>query len=144
MGLITDILVQVKGGKEASVYRCAAHPSTGHEFLAAKVYRPRMFRNLRNDKMYRQGRAMLDESGKELRPHDKRAMRAIDAKSSYGALLEHTSWLMYEYTTLQQLYKAGVSVPEPIGAGENAILMTSRRWSTVRPMKRQSSSCAVT
>src|SRR6478609_5718394 len=27
--LITDVLGQVKGGKEASVYRCAEHPTTG-------------------------------------------------------------------------------------------------------------------
>src|SRR5690349_20857502 len=45
--LITDVQAQVKGGKEASVYRCAADSSTGAEMLAAKVYRPRMFRNLR-------------------------------------------------------------------------------------------------
>jgi hypothetical protein len=28
-GLITDVLALVKGGKEASVYRCQAHPATG-------------------------------------------------------------------------------------------------------------------
>src|SRR3954470_15475281 len=42
---IVDVLAQVKGGKEASVYRCAADPSIGVELLAAKVYRPRQFRN---------------------------------------------------------------------------------------------------
>ena len=51
--LITDVLGQVKGGKEASVYRCAAEPSTGATMLAAKVYRPRMFRSLKNDAVYR-------------------------------------------------------------------------------------------
>jgi hypothetical protein len=39
--LITDVLASVKGGKEASVYRCAGHETTGQTFLAAKVYRPR-------------------------------------------------------------------------------------------------------
>jgi RIO kinase 1 len=48
---ISDVLTNVKGGKEASVYCCEAHPITGMPLLAAKVYRPRMFRNLRNDKM---------------------------------------------------------------------------------------------
>ena len=54
--IITDILGKVRGGKEATVYCCAAHPSTGFELIAAKVYRPAMFRNLRNDAAYRQGR----------------------------------------------------------------------------------------
>jgi serine/threonine-protein kinase RIO1 len=57
--LITDVLASVKGGKEASVYRCQAGPTLvaeGTSLLAAKVYRPRQFRNLRNDKMYRDGR----------------------------------------------------------------------------------------
>ena len=62
--MITDVVAQVKGGKEASVYRCVAHPSTGAHYLAAKVYRPRMFRNLRNDKMYREGRRILGPDGK--------------------------------------------------------------------------------
>ncbi len=38
---ITDVLHRVKGGKEANVYCCAAHPDTGLELMAAKVYRPR-------------------------------------------------------------------------------------------------------
>ena len=45
--------------KEASVYRCRATSAAGGRMLAAKVYRPRMFRNLRNDKMYRQGKNRL-------------------------------------------------------------------------------------
>lgn len=121
--LITDILALIKGGKEASVYRCKAHPSTGAEFLAAKVYRPRMFRNLRNDKMYRQGRATLTADGKQVKTTDHRIMRAIGKKSSFGVQVAHTSWLMYEHTTLQRLYKLGAAVPQPFAASDNAILM---------------------
>jgi RIO kinase 1 len=62
-GLISDVLGMVKGGKEASVYLCESHPATGLGLLAAKVYRPRMFRNLRNDAMYRQGREILVAGG---------------------------------------------------------------------------------
>src|SRR6478735_1003825 len=36
--LITDVLQEVSSGKEATVYRCAADPSTGVASLAAKVY----------------------------------------------------------------------------------------------------------
>lgn len=123
-GLITDVVAKIKGGKEASVYRCVAHPATGATWLAAKVYRPRMFRNLRNDKMYRQGRPTLAENGRPVKATDTRLMRALGKKSDFGVHVEHTSWLMYEYTTLERLYQAGAAVPRPIAAGQNAILMT--------------------
>ncbi len=122
-GLITDVLGQIKGGKEASVYRCAAHPRTGVALLAAKVYRPRMFRNLRNDKMYREGREFLTAEGRAVKKTDHRLMRAIGKKTAFGQQVQHTSWLMYEYTTLQRLHAAGAAVPKPFAASENAILM---------------------
>lgn len=124
LSYITDVLAIVKGGKEASVYRCEAHPSTGVDLLAAKVYRPRMFRNLRNDAMYRQGREMLQADGKEANPKDRRMQRAVDQKTGYGAMLQHTSWLMYEYKTLERLHALGAAVPKPLVASENAILMS--------------------
>lgn len=124
--LISDVLALVRGGKEASVYRCAATPATGMKLAAAKVYRPRKFRNLRNDKRYRQGRAILKENGKAVKKTDHRLMRAIGKKSSFGEQAAHTSWLMYEYTTLQKLHAAGAAVPKPVAASENAILMGYR------------------
>lgn len=121
--LITDVLASVKGGKEASVYRCQADPSTGEAMLAAKVYRPRQFRNLRNDKMYTQGRTILTDQGRAVKATDQRIMRAIGKKTAFGQQVTHTSWLMYEYVTLGQLHAAGAAVPKPWAAGENAILM---------------------
>ncbi len=120
---ITDVLAMVRGGKEASVYRCAARPAHGIELLAAKVYRPRQFRQLRNDKMYREGRAILREDGKAAKETDHRLMRAIGKKSDFGVQVEHTSWLMYEYNTLNQLHAIGAAVPKPYAVAENAILM---------------------
>lgn len=121
---ITDILALVKGGKEANVYRCEAHPLTGSDLLAAKVYRPRMFRNLRNDRMYRQGRPVLALNGRPVKQSDTRIMRALGKKTAFGVQVAHTSWLMYEYTTLQRLYQAGATVPQPFAASENAVLMS--------------------
>jgi len=121
--LISDIEALVKGGKEANVYRCKAHPATGETWLAAKVYRPRIFRNLRKDHMYRRGRMTLDTNGRPLKPHDKRLNRALDKKSNLGQQLSHTSWLMHEYTTLELLFQAGAAVPQPFAVGANAILM---------------------
>ena len=121
--LITDVMAQVRGGKEANVYRCAGHPSTHAPWLAAKVYRPRKFRNLRNDKMYREGRIILATDGRPAKPEDQRIMRALEKGTAFGQQLTHTSWLMYEHTTLEKLYKAGAAVPKPYGASENGILM---------------------
>lgn len=121
--LITDVLARIKGGKEASVYRCQAHPGTGRSLLAVKVYRPRRFRNLRNDKLYREGRPILTSEGRVVKTTDHRIMRALGKKTEFGANVEHTSWLMYEYTTLQLLADAGGTVPQPLAASENAILM---------------------
>jgi len=123
-GLITDVLSAIKGGKEASVYLCRAHPATGAELLAAKVYRPRMFRNLRNDAMYRHGREILVGSGRLAGRDSGQIERAIRNKSAFGQQAAHTSWLLYEFTALERLYQAGGAVPRPIHTSENAILMS--------------------
>ena len=62
--LITDVVFRVKGGKEANVYACRAHPVTGERLLAATVFRPRRFRAMKNDSLYKQGRTLMDEEGK--------------------------------------------------------------------------------
>ncbi len=120
---ITDVLSQVKGGKEASVYCCAAHESTGAELLAAKVYRPRMFRQLRNDKMYREGRQVIMGDGTTINDSDFREMRAITKGTRFGRQVMHSSWLMHEYKTLETLHTAGADVPKPWAVGDNVILM---------------------
>ena len=118
---ITDVLARAKGGKEANVYCCAGHPDTGLDLVAAKVYRPRMLRNLRNDARYRQSRAILDQFGKEVIDHG--YLHAIEKGTEVGKQLLHTSWLEHEYTTLKILYAAGVGVPRPLASGTNTILM---------------------
>jgi RIO kinase 1 len=123
MGHITDVLARIQGGKEANVYRCQANPKIGIQLAAAKVYRPRMFRNLRNDKLYREGRDYLKPNGKKIKNNDHRLMRAIGKKTRIGAQVEHTSWLMHEFLTLQTLHQAGANVPEPLATSDNAILM---------------------
>jgi len=124
-GLINDILGLVKGGKEASVYRCQADEAAGNSVMAAKVYRPRKFRNLRNDSVYRQGRAILNAYGHDHDfARDQRVIRAVGKKTTFGMQVSHTSWLMHEYTALERLYDAGAAVPKPIASGENSILMS--------------------
>ncbi|HWQ84390.1 MAG TPA: RIO1 family regulatory kinase/ATPase [Anaerolineales bacterium] len=117
-----DILRQVKGGKEASVYQCVAKTAIQAPFLAAKVYRPRRFRNLKKDHLYREGREYLDENGNAIRNHG--MLHAIQKKTAWGKELTHTAWIEYEYRTLQILHQAGADVPVPYTRGNNAILMS--------------------
>lgn len=118
---ISDVLTLVRGGKEASVYQCSGTESTGAAYIAAKVYRPRQLRNLRNDSLYREGRANIDADGHEI--VDGRMNRAMRHRTTYGQELLHTSWLAHEFTTLQTLHAAGADVPTPYANSENAILM---------------------
>lgn len=118
---ITDILRKVKGGKEANVYLCAGDESAPVPLLAAKVYRPRNFRNLRKDHIYREGRANLDEAGNEIRNHG--MLHAMQKKTGYGQDLLHSSWMAYELAAMEKLHAAGADVPAPFGRSSNAILM---------------------
>jgi RIO kinase 1 len=121
--LITDVTRRVKGGKEANVYVCKAHPSTGRDLIAAKLYRPRKFRSLSNTGQYEQGRAILNANGAPIGPRDWRMLKSIAGKSRKGLEAIQTSWLMHEFTLLQTLHWAGADVPEPIKHSEQALLM---------------------
>ena len=122
-GLVDDVLALVKGGKEANVYLCHGAMPAYPELLAVKVYRPRQFRNLRNDATYREGRELVNSLGITIKNRDNREMRAVKNGTSFGAELKHVSWLMHEYITLQRLHRMGAAVPQPIASSENAILM---------------------
>jgi len=118
---ISDVLQRVKGGKEASVYLCRAGTPIRDDFAAAKVYRPRSMRNLKNDHVYREGRINLDEQGRVVR--DDGQQHAMAKRTEYGKNLLHQSWIAYEFTSIQALYAAGADVPEPYTMADNAILM---------------------
>ena len=118
---IDDVLRLVKGGKEATVYLCQASATLDAPLVAGKVYRPTMFRSLKNDYIYREGRQELDEGGHKL--YKDRDLKAIRNRSSYGRQVMHTSWLEHELLTLQKLFAVGADVPKPYTSGHNAILM---------------------
>lgn len=119
--LITDLTRLVKGGKEANVYCCLANPETGVDLIAAKLYRPRMLRHLRNDAMYKEGRLVLDGDGKELRGG--REARALMKKTRFGKHLGFMNWIMHEFAVQRELYADGLDVPLPIAQRGNTILM---------------------
>jgi len=119
--LISDVLRKVKAGKEASLYLCRSGSNIDANLVAAKVYRPRSLRNLKNDSIYRVGRTDLDEDGTAL--FKEADVKAIMKRSNYGEELRHTSWIAYEFKTLEKLYAAGADVPKPYAMLKNSILM---------------------
>ena len=118
---ISDVLRRLKGGKEASVYLCQARAEVDAELVAAKVYRPRSLRNLKNDGIYRTGRTDLDADGNAL--VKEADVGAIIKRTKYGEELRHQSWISYELQTLEMLHAAGADVPRPYTMEKNAILM---------------------
>jgi RIO kinase 1 len=118
---IEDVLRVVKGGKEANVYLCSSGSGVQARYLAAKVYRPRSMRNLKNDHLYREGRENLDSDGNVIT--DDGQMHAMRKRTSYGQELMHTSWLEHEFNTLKLLHAAKADVPAPYASENNALLM---------------------
>jgi len=101
-GLITEVLYVVKSGKEATVYCCQAHPSTGVELLAAKVYRSRNNRGFKNDSIYQEGRLIRDGH----------VRRAVQNKSRFGREAQFGMWIDYEFAALNALYRVGADIPD--------------------------------
>jgi RIO kinase 1 len=120
--LITDVLHEAHSGKEATVYCCSAHPSTGVTYLAAKIYRPRMFRSLRNDAIYRYSRVQRDEQGQAEHGNSRRGSAAT-RKNEKGRAAQVASWIEYEYQTQRLIYEHGGDVPRPFAQVGNAVLM---------------------
>ena len=112
-GLITEVVSLVKSGKEATVYCCRAHPSTGHDFLAAKIYRKMDNRNFKNDAVYWAGVSV----GK------RRERVAFAKKTKAGRAVQAGRWQGREHETLSLLHAAGADVPEVVAAAEGVLLM---------------------
>jgi RIO kinase 1 len=119
--IISDVLRKVKAGKEASLYLCRAGARVKEPYIAAKIYRPRALRNLKNDGIYRTGRTDLDEDGSAV--FKEADVKAIMKRSKYGEELRHTSWIAYEFKTLEKLHAAGADVPKPYAMLRNSIMM---------------------
>lgn len=111
--LILEVLEVVQGGKEATVFRCRAAPSSGERFFAAKVYRPMERRNFRNDGIYQQGRVILNQ----------RSKRAFENRSAFGRKVQYGMWVHAEYETQQALFDMGADVPRPFACNGSAIVM---------------------
>ncbi len=117
--LIADVLREVKSGKEATVFCCTGGPAGG-ALMAAKIYRPRMFRSLSNDAQYREGRTVRNESGKQVRLTGKGVPSRSTAR---GRAFQISSWIGYEYATQELAYGLGVRTPRLYAQSGNGLLM---------------------
>ncbi len=111
--LITEVLHPVKSGKEATVYVCKAHPETGREYFALKVYKPLTQRSFRNDSTYQEARLYRNN----------RVTRAFEQKTEFGQSVQFGLWVGMEFENMKNLFDAGVYVPEPIKQVGPTILM---------------------
>lgn len=112
-GYIDEVLEKINDGKEATVYLCRAVESLGTPYLAAKIYRARVFRAFDTDLQYRNLGKM----------RDRRMAKAMRGRSRAGARTFHYRWIDSEWRVMCQLLEAGVAVPKPYQHCADGILM---------------------
>lgn len=114
-GWITEILHEVKSGKEATVYCVRGGPRSPEPLLAAKVYRPLLSRAFKNDAIYQTGRVHL--------AHEGRVSRATTSGSKFGREVQAVLWLEHEWETMRHLHDGGMPIPRPIARNERCLLL---------------------
>jgi RIO kinase 1 len=112
-GLITDVISQLKSGKEATVFVCRAGVASNGKLLAVKYFRPRLGRGFQNRADYQHGRYVGDA----------RTTRAVAKASRIGRMIEEAMWVNHEFDMLCRLHFGGADVPAPHAAAGSAILM---------------------
>ncbi|MFN8387318.1 MAG: hypothetical protein U0X92_12975 [Anaerolineales bacterium] len=78
-------------------------------------------RNLKNDQIYRTGRTDLGKDGKRL--VKEADINAIIKRTAYGEEVRHTSWIAYEFNTLEIFAMRRARMYRPVAMEKNAILM---------------------
>jgi RIO kinase 1 len=108
-GLIDEVLLPLKSGKEASVYIVR----TGDQTLCAKVYKDMAQRSFQARVQYQEGRQVRGS----------RQARAISRASKFGRREQEAEWKNTEVDALYRLASAGVCVPKPHGYFHGVLLM---------------------
>ena len=108
-GLIDEVLLPLKSGKEATVYVVRR----GDERLCAKVYKDMAQRSFQARVQYQEGRQIRGS----------RQARAINRGSKFGRHEQEVAWKNAEVDALYKLADAGVSVPRPHGYFNGVLLM---------------------
>lgn len=111
---ISDVLYELKSGKEATAYCCSGGPASGVALVAAKVYRPIESRGFRNDAIYQTGRTAAMK---------RRDRIAYERKTRFGMEMRFAAWVETEHKTLERFYLAGADVPRPIHRAGEVVLM---------------------
>jgi RIO kinase 1 len=103
----------LKAGKESEVYLVSRTGPTRTCLMAEKRFKPRLQRGFRNDYLYAGvwGEGTRHES------------RAIKKRTRFGQELLQARWEAHEWTTLQRLFAAGVTVPPPVERVESGYRM---------------------
>ncbi|TMC68662.1 MAG: serine/threonine protein kinase [Chloroflexi bacterium] len=103
----------LKAGKESEVYLVSRTGPTRTCLMAEKRFKPRLQRAFRNDYVY----AGIWGEGTR---HEDRAMKK---RTRFGQEHLQARWEAQEWTTLQRLHAAGVTVPPPVERVENGYRM---------------------
>jgi RIO kinase 1 len=108
-GLIDEVILQLKSGKEAEVYvvRC------GEERRCAKVFKEANKRGFKQAVQYQEGRKVRNS----------RRARAMSKRTRFGQKEQEKVWLNAEVDALYTLAAAGVRVPRPLGFVDGVLLM---------------------
>jgi RIO kinase 1 len=108
-GIIDEVLLSLKSGKEATVYIVRS----GTQLRCAKVYRDMAQRSFQNRARYQEGRKVRGS----------REMRAMGKSTSFGRKRQEEEWKNTEVEALYRLVAAGVRVPQPFGYFNDVLLM---------------------
>jgi RIO kinase 1 len=103
----------LKAGKESEVHLVSRTGPTRTCLIAEKRFKPRLQRAFRNDYLYAGvwGEGSRHES------------RAIKKRTRFGQEVLQARWVAHEWTTLNRLHEAGVTVPPPVEEIESGYRM---------------------
>ncbi|GGS02525.1 RIO1 family regulatory kinase/ATPase domain-containing protein [Deinococcus sedimenti] len=100
LGHVTEIVAELKSGKEATAY--VARGPRGS--VLVKLYRDLQARSFKDDHLYRAGQVIIKD----------RDRRAIEGRTRAGLDMLQQGWVAAEYAHLWELWTAGLNVPEPL------------------------------
>jgi RIO kinase 1 len=108
-GVIDEVLLSLKSGKEATVYVVRS----GTQTRCAKVYRNMAQRSFQKRAQYQEGRKVRGS----------RQARAMGKSTSFGRSEQEAAWKNAEVDALYQLVAADVRVPRPYGYFDGVLIM---------------------
>lgn len=115
----------LKTGKEAEVFLVERSSTDGRCLLAHKRYRPRFptageLRELGFSKATRYRHDSIYRAGWNVNARDRRALKG---RTDWGRTLKGFMWPVNEMAMLERAWRAGASVPYPVGRTEDGVLM---------------------